>query len=87
MRSILSSAGVLNTASTFVLANWFEWYGHAYGSFGVALALMSWIGIVAIFWMFIASAQGVYWERRAETSAVLAIEQAAEVRNDDDSPL
>ena len=24
----------LNTASTFVLANWFGWYGHAYGPFG-----------------------------------------------------
>jgi uncharacterized BrkB/YihY/UPF0761 family membrane protein len=77
-------AAVLNFASTFVLASWFEWYGHAYGSFGVALALMSWIGIVALFWMLIASAQGVYWERRAETSAVLAMEQAAEDRNNDD---
>ena len=77
------AAAVLNTASTFVLANWFSWYGHAYGAFGIALALMSWIGILSIFWMFIASAQGVYWERKASTSEILAMEEAAEERNED----
>jgi membrane protein len=77
-------AAALNVASTFVLASWFQWYGSAYGSFGVALALMSWIGIVAIFWMLIASAQGVYWERRAEPAEVLAMEQESEDRNAED---
>src|SRR3954452_15919664 len=60
------AAAVLNTASTFVLASWFSWYGQAYGPFGVALALMAWIGIMSAFWVFIASAQGVYWERKAD---------------------
>lgn len=78
------AAAVLNTASTFVLANWFSWYGHAYGAFGIALALMSWIGILSVFWMFIASAQGVYWERKASTSEILAMEEVAVERNEDD---
>lgn len=76
-------AGALNIASTFVLAHWFGWYGQAYGSFGVALAVMSWVGIVATFWIAIAVVQGVYWENRADSAAVRAIEQASGVRSDD----
>jgi len=72
--SALLAAG-LNTLSTFVLANWFGWYGHAYGAFGVALSLMAWLSILSMFWVFIASAQGVYWERRADAADVLALEQ------------
>ena len=75
-------AAALNTASTFVLAHWFGWYGQAYGSFGVALAMMSWIGILALFWVWIAAAQGVYWERRADAASVLAMELASEDRDE-----
>ena len=74
-------AAALNIASTFVLASWFSWYGQAYGSFGVALALMSWVGIVALFWVAIAAVQGVYWESRADTAALGAIELASESRD------
>ncbi|MFM2079241.1 MAG: hypothetical protein RJA49_3131 [Actinomycetota bacterium] len=81
--STLAAAG-LNAVSTFVLGGWFTWYGTAYGSFGVALALMSWIGILAIFWVMIAAAQGVYWERHADTAVVLAMEQASEERLEED---
>ena len=76
------AAAVLNTVSTFVLASWFGWYGQAYGAFGVALALMSWMGILALFWVWIAAAQGVYWERRADAATVLAMEQESEERNE-----
>jgi uncharacterized BrkB/YihY/UPF0761 family membrane protein len=71
-------AAAINVSSTFFLRNWFSAYGRAYGAFGVALALMSWIGIVALFWVWIAAAQGVYWERRAGRDAVLAMEQRSE---------
>ena len=64
----------------FFLRNWFGAYGHAYGPFGVSLALLSWIGIVAAFWVWIAAAQGVYWEQHAGTSASLAIEHESEER-------
>ena len=74
-------AGVLNIASTFVLARWFSWYGQAYGSFGVALALMSWVGIVSLFWVAIAAVQGVYWEGRADAGAQQAIEDASDTRD------
>jgi membrane protein len=73
----------LNVASTFVLASWFSWYGQAYGSFGVALAMMSWIGIVSVFWVAIAAVQGVYWESRADAAAVQAVERASDMRSED----
>jgi uncharacterized BrkB/YihY/UPF0761 family membrane protein len=63
-------AAALNTASTLILAHWFAWYGGAYGAFGVALALMSWVGVLALFWVWIAAAQGVYWERRGDHQPV-----------------
>jgi hypothetical protein len=65
------------------LASWFGWYGKAYGGFGVALALMSWMGILALFWVWIAAAQGVYWERRASPGTVLAMEQESEDRDNE----
>jgi uncharacterized BrkB/YihY/UPF0761 family membrane protein len=73
-------AGCMNVASTFLLRNWFSGYGHAYGAFGVSLALMSWIGILSAFWVWIAAAQGVYWERKVSTEEALAIEQESEER-------
>lgn len=75
-------AGALNIASTFVLASWFSWYGQAYGSFGVALALMSWVGIVSVFWVAIAAVQGVYWETRADSDALRGVEQASDMRGE-----
>jgi membrane protein len=76
-------AVALNVASTFVLASWFSWYGQAYGGFGVGLALMSWIGIVSIFWVAIAAVQGVYWESRAGADDVRAVETASDMRDDE----
>jgi uncharacterized BrkB/YihY/UPF0761 family membrane protein len=71
-------AAAINVSSTFFLRNWFSAYGRAYGAFGIALALMSWIGIIALFWVWIAAAQGVYWERRAGRAAVLAMDQRSD---------
>ncbi len=77
-------AGCLNLASTFFLHNWFGAYGHAYGAFGVSLALMSWIGIVAAFWIWIAAAQGVYWQDKVDVAGALAIELESEERLEPD---
>jgi uncharacterized BrkB/YihY/UPF0761 family membrane protein len=79
-------AGCLNLASTFFLHNWFGAYGHAYGAFGVSLALMSWIGIVAAFWIWIAAAQGVYWQDKVGVAGALAIEQESEERLEANEP-
>ena len=32
------------------LRNWLNAYGHAYGTFGIALAILAGIGILATFW-------------------------------------
>ena len=50
-------AAVINLSSTFFLARWFGVYGRAYGAFGISIALMSWIGIISLFWVWIAAAR------------------------------
>jgi uncharacterized BrkB/YihY/UPF0761 family membrane protein len=59
----------------FFLRNWFSEYGHAYGGFGVSLALAAAVGVVASFWVWIAAVMGVYWERKAGPAAVAKMEQ------------
>jgi uncharacterized BrkB/YihY/UPF0761 family membrane protein len=73
-------AAIINVLSTFFVRNWFAEYGRAYGGFGVSLALMSWIGIISLFWIWIAAAEGVYWERKAGSTIVLAMEHTSEAR-------
>jgi hypothetical protein len=59
----------------FFLRNWFGEYGNAYGGFGIGLALIAALGIVASFWVWIAAVMGVYWERKAGPAAVAAMEK------------
>jgi hypothetical protein len=59
----------------FFLRNWFGEYGHAYGGFGVGLALIAFVGIIASFWVWIAAVMGVWWERKAGPTAVAAMEK------------
>jgi len=66
---------VLNLVSAFFLRNWLSAYGHAYGGFGVSLAFLSWIGLVAAFWVWIAVIAGVYWERFADSAEKAEIEE------------
>jgi hypothetical protein len=66
---------VVHTVAVLFLRNWFGEYGHAYGGFGVALALIAAVGIVATFWVWIAAVMGVYWERKAGPAAVAAMEE------------
>ena len=69
------AGAIVHTAAVFFLRNWFGEYGNAYGAFGVGLALIAAVGIIASFWVWIAAVMGVYWERRAGPAAVAAMEE------------
>ena len=69
------AAAIMHAVLSFFLRNWFTEYGHAYGGFGVSLALVAAVGIVASFWVWIAVVMGEYWERRAGPAAVAKMEE------------
>ena len=69
------AAAIMHAVLSFFLRNWFSEYGHAYGGFGVSLALAAAVGIVASFWVWIAVVMGEYWERRAGPAAVARMEE------------
>jgi len=63
----------VHAVAVLFLRTWFGEYGHAYGGFGISLALCAFVGIFASFWVWIAAVMGVYWERRAGPAAVAAM--------------
>ena len=67
------AAILVNGVSSFQLHRWFRAYGHAYGSFGIGLGIIAYVGLIALFWVWIAAIMGVYWERKAGSSAVAAM--------------
>jgi len=69
------AAIAVHAAATLFLRNWFGEYGHAYGGFGVSLALIAFVGLIASFWVWIAAVMGVYWERKAGPAAVAKMEE------------
>jgi len=69
------AAVVVHAVTVFFLRNWVAAYGHAYGGFGVSLALIAAVGIIASFWVWIAAVMGVYWEHKAGPAAVAAMEE------------
>ena len=69
------AAVVVHTVALFFLRNWFGEYGHAYGAFGVCLALAAFMGLIASFWVWIAAVMGVYWERKAGPAAIAKMEE------------
>ena len=69
------AAIVVHAVSALFLRNWFSEYGHAYGGFGVSLALAAFVGIIASFWVWIAAVMGVWWERKAGPAAVAKLEK------------
>ena len=74
--AVCTVAGVIvHVVAVFFLRKWFGEYGNAYGAFGIALALIAAVGIIASFWVWIAAVMGVYWERKAGPAAVAAMEE------------
>ena len=74
--AVCTGAAVLVHALIFFfLRKWVGEYGHAYGGFGVSLALIAAIGIISSFWIWIAAVMGVYWERKAGPAAVAKMEE------------
>ena len=69
------AAVIVHAVLTLFLRNWFAEYGHAYGGFGVSLALAAAVGLIASFWVWIAAVMGVYWERKAGPAAVAKMEE------------
>jgi hypothetical protein len=70
-----AAAILINAVSSFELHSWLSAYGHAYGSFGIGLAMVAYLGILALFWVWVAAVMGVYWERKAGSSAVAAMHE------------
>jgi uncharacterized BrkB/YihY/UPF0761 family membrane protein len=69
------AAVIVHAVLFFFFRKWIAEYGHAYGGFGVSLALIAAIGIISSFWIWIAAVMGVYWERKAGPAAVAAMEK------------
>ena len=69
------AALAVHAMAAFLLRYWFGFYGHAYGGFGIGLALIAFTGIIASFWVWIATVMGVYWEDKAGPTAVAAMEK------------
>ena len=69
------AAVILHAVVFYLLRRWVAEYGHAYGGFGVSLALIAAIGIISSFWIWIAAVMGVYWERKAGPAEVAAMEK------------
>lgn len=70
-----AAALAVHAVAAFLLRYWFGFYGHAYGGFGIGLALIAFTGIIASFWVWIATVMGVYWEDKAGPTAVAAMEK------------
>ena len=70
-----AAAVLINAVSSFELHRWLSAYGHAYGGFGIALSIVAYLGILALFWVWVASVMGVYWEQKAGSSAVTAMHE------------
>ena len=81
-----AAAIVVHTVATFFLRNWIGEYSHAYGAFGVSLALVAFVGIIASFWVWIAAVMGVWWERKAGPAAVAAMEELSADLNASQAP-
>jgi hypothetical protein len=65
----------VNALASFELHRWFSEYGEAYGGFGVGLALMAAVALIATFWVWIAAVMGIYWERKAGSAVVARMEE------------
>lgn len=80
--AVISAVAAILVAgvSSYELHSWVRAYGQAYGGFGVALSIIAYVGLLALFWVWVAAVMGAYWERKAGSSAVAAMQElSAEV--------
>ncbi len=73
-----AAALLVNGFTAFQLHSWLRAYGQAYGGFGIGLSIIAYLGIIALFWVWIAAVMGVYWERGAGTSEVEHLRELSE---------
>ena len=64
---------VLWGLTEWILRDWFDWYGRAFGAMGIALAMLSWTYVVSIVWVVVVVASAAYWERTASIERVLEV--------------
>jgi hypothetical protein len=64
----------VNALVAFELHNWLREYGEAYGGFGIGLAFMAAVALMATFWVWIAAVMGIYWEKQAGHAVVTKME-------------
>jgi hypothetical protein len=67
------AAVLVNAFSSFQLHRWLSGYSHAYGSFGIGLSIIAYVGLIALFWVWIAAVMATYWENKAGSAAVAAM--------------
>jgi hypothetical protein len=76
--AVSTGASILvNAVSSFELHRWLSAYGHAYGAFGISLGIIAYVGLLALFWVWVAAVMGVYWEHKAGSSAVAAMQEVS----------
>jgi hypothetical protein len=75
-----AAAIAVNGVVSFELHKWFSEYGEAYGYFGIGLAIMAGVAIIATFWVWIAAVMGIYWERKAGSAVVAKMEELSAER-------
>jgi uncharacterized BrkB/YihY/UPF0761 family membrane protein len=64
------AATVVGAVSSFELRRWISGYSQAYGGYGTALSIIAYVGVLALFWVWVAAVMGAYWEHEAGTKAV-----------------
>jgi membrane protein len=69
------AAVIVGAVSSFQLHRWVSGYGHAYGSFGIALSMIAYVGVIALFWVWVAAIMGTYWENKAGSAEVEAMHE------------
>ena len=79
--AVCTAADIAVTAVvSFELHKWFSEYGAAYGGFGIGLAIMAGVALIATFWVWIAAVMGIYWERKAGSAVVARMEELSAER-------
>jgi uncharacterized BrkB/YihY/UPF0761 family membrane protein len=72
------AAVAVAAVSSYELRRWISGYSAAYGGYGTALAIIAYVSVLALFWVWVAAVMGAYWEHEAGTEAVSAMHRRAD---------